>query len=116
VFYKLDTPSQRQKFVVVGDKFMNTGVCKGLDARPWREFYQDAIHESDLKKLPERITDAESALVIRMRELFYTSGEKFEEQDSLDDAMCILRALRSSLKRLPSAIQSTSNRGDLRSA
>jgi hypothetical protein len=95
---------------------MNAGVCKSLDARSWRELYQDAIHESDLNKLPERITDAESALVLRMRELFYTSGEKFEEQDSLDDAMCILRALRSSLKRRPSAIQSTSSLDYLRSA
>jgi hypothetical protein len=95
---------------------MNTGVCKGLDGRSWKDLYQDAIHESDLNKLPERITDAESALVLRMRELFYTSGEKFEEQDSLDDAMCILRALRCSLKRRPSAIQSTSSLEDLRSA
>ena len=95
---------------------MNTGVCKGLDARSWRDLYQDAMHESDLNKLPERITDAESALALRTRELFYTSGEKFEEQDSLDDAMCILRALRSSLKRRPSAVQGTGNSDYSRSA
>lgn len=64
----------------------------------WKELYQAAIHESDLNRLPERITAAESALAVRMRELFY-SGDNYEEEDSLEDAMCILRALRGSLKR-----------------
>jgi hypothetical protein len=88
-------------------KFMNTGVCKGLDAQSWKDLYQVAICESDVNKLPERITDAETALVMRVRELFYTSGDKFEEDESLDDAMCVLHALRSSLKRRPTAVPAT---------
>lgn len=64
----------------------------------WKELYQQAISETDLTKLPERITDAENALVLRARELFYSSGNGIEEE-SLEDAMCILHALRSSLKR-----------------
>jgi hypothetical protein len=34
-----------------------------------------------------------------MRELFYSSGDEFEEQDSLEDALCIFHALRGSLQR-----------------
>ena len=86
---------------------MNTGICKGLDARSWKDLYQAAMCESDLNKLPERIADAETALVMRTRELSYTSGDKFEEKDSLDDALCILHALRSSLKRRPTAVPAT---------
>jgi hypothetical protein len=86
---------------------MNTGICKGLDARSWKDLYQAALCESDLNKLPERIADAETALAMRTRELSYTSGDKFEEKDSLDDALCILHALRSSLKRRPTAVPAT---------
>ena len=86
---------------------MNTGICKGLDARSWKDLYQAAMCEPDLNKLPERIADAESALVMQTRELSYTSGDKFEEKDSLDDALCILHALRSSLKRRPTAVPAT---------
>lgn len=64
----------------------------------WKDLYHAAIHESDLNKLPERITDAEIALVLRARELFYTSDDRIGEEESLDDAMCILHALRNSLK------------------
>jgi hypothetical protein len=88
---------------------MNPGVCKGLDAQSWKDLYRAAICEADVHKLPDRITDAETALVTRARELFYASGDKSEEEESLDDALCILHALRSSLKRSPTAIQRTSN-------
>lgn len=88
---------------------MNTATCKGLYSQSWRELYQAAMLESDMDKLPERIADAETALVMRARELFYTSEDRFEEEESLDDAMCVLNALRGSLKRRPSAIQSTTS-------
>jgi hypothetical protein len=95
---------------------MNTATCKGLYTQSWKDLFQAAMLESDVKKLPERIAEAETALVMRARELFYTSGDRFGEEESLDDAMCILNALRSSLKRRPSAIQSTSGLDYLRSA
>jgi hypothetical protein len=100
----------------VEDKFMNTAVCKGLKNQSWKDLYQAAICESDLNKLPGRIDEAEAALVICARELFYAAGDNGEEAESLDDAMCILHALRSSLKRRPSAIQNISNLDYLRSA
>jgi len=95
---------------------MDTGICKCLDAQSWKDLYHAAMCESDVNKLPERIADAETALAMRARELFYTSGDRFEEEESLDDAMCVLNALRSSLKRRPSAIRSTSGSDYARSA
>jgi hypothetical protein len=95
---------------------MNTATCKGLYTQSWKDLYQAAIHESDMDKLSERITDAESALVIRMRELFYSSGDKFEEEESIDDALSILHALRNSLKQRPSTDRSTGSLDYLRSA
>jgi hypothetical protein len=87
---------------------MNTTVCGGLKTQSWNDLYQAAICESDLNKLPERINEAESAIVIR-RELFSAAGDDAEEGERLDDALFILQALRRSLKHRPSAIQSTSN-------
>ena len=77
---------------------MNTAVCKALKIQSWKDLYQAAIVEPDLNKLPERIDEAESALVLRARELFYATGNEAEEGESLDDAMCILHALRNSLE------------------
>ena len=71
---------------------------------------------NELNKLPERIADAETALVMRARNLFYTSMDRFEEEESLDDALCILRVLRDSLKRRSSAIPSTRTLDSLKSA
>lgn len=95
---------------------MNTAICKALDPRSWKDLYQAAMCESDLNKLPERIADAEAMLVMRTRQLSCTPGDRFEEKDSLDDALCILHALRNSLKRRPSAIAGTGSLDSLKSA
>ena len=84
---------------------MNTGVCKALDVQSWKDLHQIAMCESDVNKLPERIADAEGAIALRARQLFYTSGDSSEEQESLDNALCILHALRSSLKGRPTTVQ-----------
>ena len=91
-------------------------ICNRLDARSWKDLYQAAIFESDLSKLPERIADAEAALVISARELFYAADHDGQEAENLDDAMYILRALRNSLKRSRTAIQRTSEFDRLKSA
>ena len=82
--------------------------ANNLPTQSWKDLYHVAIHESDLNKLPVRIADAEIALVLRARELFYTSGDRMEEEESLDEAMCILHALHSSLKHRPSVVQGPS--------
>ena len=69
-----------------------------------------------MNKLADRLTEAETALVMRARELFYAAADDMEEKESLDYAMCSLHALRSSLKRSPGAIQRTSEFDYLESA
>jgi hypothetical protein len=86
---------------------MNTGICKAFDTQSWKDLYQAAMCESDLNKLPERIAEAEIALEMRARELPSTSEDNFEEKESLDDAPCILHALRGSLKRRPNTVRET---------
>lgn len=78
---------------------MTITEIKGRATLPWKVLYQAAIDEPDLNKLPERLRDAEAALILRARELFYVSGDDGDEGESLDNAMCILHSLRQSLSR-----------------
>jgi hypothetical protein len=73
---------------------MNTGSSKSLDIRAWRKLYKAALFEVDKTKLPERIAQAERALALRARELFYAAGDSIEEGQALDDAVYALHALR----------------------
>jgi hypothetical protein len=95
---------------------MNPAVCRALETQTWKDLYLAAICESNLDKLPGRIDDAEAALVIRARELYYAVDDELEEKQSLEDAMCILDALRRSLKRRPPAVQSNRQLDYLKSA
>ena len=67
----------------------------GQDLKCWKHTYMAALFEIDKSKLPERIDDAENAVVLRIRELFQTRGENLSERRALEAALCALRALRS---------------------
>ena len=54
-----------------------------------------ALFEVDKQKLLERIDQAESAVVLRTRELFTDFGSHQQERRALEAALCALRALRS---------------------
>ena len=69
----------------------------------WREVYRAAILELDPTQLPERILEAETALILRAKELFQDGGSDGQETQDLDDAMYALQALRSALRHNPSA-------------
>ena len=60
----------------------------------WRDLYLTALFEADLAKLPERITEAEYALSLRDRELWYSGGDHGREKRALIGAMRALEALR----------------------
>ena len=60
----------------------------------WHSLYQDALFERDKQKVPQKIANAEKAILSRMKELFNTSGDHIEEDLVLDDALYALRALR----------------------
>src|SRR5260370_25447985 len=73
---------------------MNTGSSKSLDSGAWRDLYKAALFEVDNARLPDRIAQAEKALALRARELFYAAGDNIEEEQALDDTMYALNALR----------------------
>jgi hypothetical protein len=59
----------------------------------WRDLYKAALFEADRAKLPQRITEARTAVVMRGRELFNCNGNHFEETEDLEDALYALQAL-----------------------
>ncbi len=61
----------------------------------WRGLYQAALFENDRNKMPERIAEAEKAILARIKELFVVTADHIEEDLILDDALYALRALRS---------------------
>jgi hypothetical protein len=73
---------------------MNTGSAQSLDSAAWRTLYVAALFEVDETRLPDRIAQAEEAVVLRARELFHVAGDNIEEGEALDDAMYALHALR----------------------
>ena len=64
----------------------------------WHELYRAALFETDKRKLPSCIAEAENALILRGRELFATTDDSDEEAQAIDDALYALRALRNCLK------------------
>ncbi len=64
----------------------------------WRDLYTAALFETDRYRIPERIADAEHAIVARARQLFLAGNDTIEEDQALDDALYALRALRSCLQ------------------
>lgn len=67
----------------------------------WHELYRAALFEPDRDKIPERISEAESAILCRMKELFSINTDHIEEDLVLDDALYALRAFRTCI--LPAA-------------
>jgi hypothetical protein len=83
---------------------MNAGASLSHPSLPsWRELYKAALFETNHEKLPERIADAEGAIVARARELFASSADTIEEDQALDDALYALRALQSCVSRQTAA-------------
>jgi hypothetical protein len=73
---------------------MSIGISKSPDSSDWRQMYRAALSEVDKSQLPERIAEAEKA-VLRARELFQAAGDNGEETEALDDVMYALHVLRS---------------------
>jgi hypothetical protein len=60
----------------------------------WHALYHAALFETDRNQVPQRIAEAEKAILSRMRELFGAKTDHIEEDVVLDDALYALRALR----------------------
>jgi hypothetical protein len=61
--------------------------------KDWKLLYLAAIGEKDKTILAKRISDAEHAIFVREREMFYAGT--LEEKEALEDALYALRALES---------------------
>ena len=62
-------------------------------ASNWRELYSAALFETDERRLPERIAQAEKEMIRRARELFFTPSHDLDEEEAIDRALLALRAL-----------------------
>lgn len=60
----------------------------------WKTLYRVAILEPDKSVIRQKVSQAETAVVARGRELFYAQGT-LEEKEALEDALYALRAFRS---------------------
>jgi hypothetical protein len=60
--------------------------------------YTAALFETDKNRIPERIAEAQKAIMARARELFSASSDTIEEDQALDDALYALKALQSCLE------------------
>ena len=69
----------------------------------WRELYLGALFETDKRKIPERIAEAERALICREHELF-TGTKNKSEREAVNTALHALHALRSCLDHRPHGI------------
>ena len=79
---------------------MNQGATASYPHMPsWRELYKAALFETNRDRLPERIADAERAIVARSRELFASTSDTIEEDLALDDALYAMHALQSCVNR-----------------
>ena len=74
---------------------MNTSTSRIAPGLAWHVLYHAALFETDRTKVPQRIEDAEKAILFRIRELFVNNTDHIEEDVVLDDALYALRALRS---------------------
>jgi hypothetical protein len=60
----------------------------------WKALYRAAILETNTSITPQRVAEAEKAVLARARELSYSHGT-LEEKESLEDALYALHALKS---------------------
>lgn len=60
----------------------------------WKPLYRGAILETNKRVLPQRVSEAEEAVIERGRAIFYDDGTT-DEKDALEDALYALRAYRS---------------------
>ena len=81
---------------------MNTAFPPCLNRTEWRTLYRAAILETNKSMLPQRVSEAEEAVIERGREMFYDHGTP-EEKDALDDALYALRAYRSAWQHTEAA-------------
>jgi len=72
---------------------MNAAFPPCPNCTDWRTLYRAAILETDKSVVPQRVSEAEEAVIARGREIFYGNATP-EEEDALEDALYALRAFK----------------------
>lgn len=72
---------------------MNTALSPCPYQEHWKALYRAAILETDRNAIPQKVSEAEYAVLARGRQLFYNGGTS-EEKESLEDALYALRAFK----------------------
>ena len=77
---------------------MNPALPPYMNRTDWRTLYRAAILETNKSVLPQRVSEAEEAVLTRGREIFYDPAtvEELDEKEALEDALYALRAFRTS--------------------
>ena len=81
---------------------MNTAFPPCPNRTDWKTLYRAAILESNKSALPQRVSEAEEAVIERVRAISYDDGTA-EERDALEDALYALRAYRSAWQHAEAA-------------
>jgi hypothetical protein len=81
---------------------MNTAFPLCPADTDWRTLYRAAILESNKSVIPQRVSEAEAAVLARGREVFYGHGT-LEEKESLEDALYALRAFKTACQHAEAA-------------
>jgi len=69
----------------------------------WKTRYRAAILETNRSVIPQRVSEAEEAVLARGREIFLCGNRDLEEQEALEDALYALRAFKTACQHTEAA-------------
>jgi hypothetical protein len=67
----------------------------------WKKLYTAALVETDNRRTPILIEQAQNAIIVRARQLFESGEESFAEEQALDSALLTLKLLGTCLRKAP---------------
>jgi hypothetical protein len=85
---------------------MKRAFPPSADHGEWKSLYRAAILETNKNVIPQKVSEAELAVLARGRELFYTGGTG-EEKESLEHALYALRAFRTAWEHTEAEVAGT---------
>jgi hypothetical protein len=81
---------------------MQVPASTSVRAKNWKTLYRAAVQKTERSLIPQRVSEAEKAVLTRARELFPTAGT-LEEREALEDAQHALRALETAWRHTEAA-------------
>ena len=91
---------QSRKYLRHGGTMISSSVPTESSKVGWKELYTSALFETDKSKMAGKIIEAQTAILIRRRELMKV-GADIRERQGLDTALLSLQALANCLELTP---------------